>query len=324
MVGMQSIFKGDYRVSTHDVPARHRVSFWQDHVSDTLIGIDCTATDIAGLDVSLSHSDFGDVALAEIIGNRHVVERSMSRIRRQQKNSVFVCFQLQGSTHILQRGDCLALEPGDIFYYETSFPYVHGNTTDMHTLILDIPSDIFFTHCGDVSLARPGKIGHRLGLGRLSLSVLMEIESQLRGNDSPQVRRNAGTQLLALAESIVKVPERGGSLPRSGMYSLLRAKALIEKNLDNSLLDSEFVARAIGLSSRQLNRIFEKEGSSVSRFIWNRRLERAREDLVAPALRQMQVAEIAFRWGFASAAHFSRVYRQRYGLPPAAHRALNS
>lgn len=323
-MGRQSIFRGDCRVSTHDVAARHRVGFWQDHVSDTLIGIDCTATDIAGLDVSLSYSNFGDIALAEVIGNRHVVERSMNRIRRHQKNSVFVCFQLQGATHILQRGDCLALEPGDIFYYETSSPYVHGNTTDMHTLILDIPSDIFFMHCGDISLERPGKIGHRLGLGRLSLSVLTGIESQLRCNDSPQVRQNVGMQLLALAASIVKVPGNDGGLPRSGMYSLLRAKAFIEKNLGNSLLDSELVARSIGLSSRQLNRIFEKEGTSVSRFIWNRRLESAREDLAAPALRQMQVAEIAFRWGFASAAHFSHVYRQRYGLPPAAHRALNS
>ena len=318
----QSIFSGDTRVSTEDVPARHRVSYWQDHVSDTLIGIECTATDIEGLNVTLSHTNFGDIALAEVVGNRHVVERNMKRIRRHQKNSVFVCFQLHGATHVLQRGDCLALEAGDIFYYETSSPYVHGNTTDMHTLILDIPSDIFFMRCGAISMDRPGKIGNRLGLGRLSLSALMEIESQVRRNDSPQCRHNAGMQLLDLTSSLLKAPSGSGGFPRSAMYSLLQAKAFIEKHLDSSLLDTELVARSVGLSARQLNRIFEKEETSVSRFIWNRRLERAREDLMNPTLRQIQVAEIAFRWGFASAAHFSRVYRQRYGLPPAAHRAL--
>ena len=52
------------------------------------------------------------------------------------------------------------------------------------------------------------------------------------------------------------------------------------------------------------------------------RLERCRRDLLDPAQVDRPVAGIAARWGFSSAAHFSRVFREAYGLPPAAFRRV--
>lgn len=323
-MSVQTIFESDHSITTLDVPVSRRVGYWQDHVRDSLIGIDCTASDAAGLNVSLNFSELGDIGIAELVGNRHVVERNRRRIRSHHKESLFVCLQLTGMTHILQAGECLSVEPGDLFHYATCYPYVHGNTSDIHTLIVDIPLELAGGLAQALPLQRPGKLGRCLGMGGLALSGMVEIAKRLRRDRSPAARRDSGSQLLGLLDSLLSTAEPGGGLRRTQMYVLLQAKALIEKNLESGLLDSEFVARAVGMSARQINRIFEREGTTISRFIWRRRLERAHDDLLDPALRHLQVAEIAFRWGFSSAAHFSRVYRLRYGLPPGGQRHFNA
>ena len=45
-------------------------------------------------------------------------------------------------------------------------------------------------------------------------------------------------------------------------------------------------------------------------------LTHCREELINPALRHWTVAEIAFRWGFSSQAHFSRMFRADTGYTP--------
>ncbi|MDX3726598.1 helix-turn-helix transcriptional regulator [Streptomyces caniscabiei] len=79
---------------------------------------------------------------------------------------------------------------------------------------------------------------------------------------------------------------------------------------------AERVAAAIGVSARHLSRVFRDSGVTPARYILDRRLARAREQLADPGSRHLTVAEIAHRWGFASQAHFTRVFRAHYGRPP--------
>ena len=44
--------------------------------------------------------------------------------------------------------------------------------------------------------------------------------------------------------------------------------------------------------------------------------------MLDPALRAQPVSAIAARWGLTNPAHFSRLFRQAYGAPPAAYRSL--
>jgi transcriptional regulator GlxA family with amidase domain len=76
------------------------------------------------------------------------------------------------------------------------------------------------------------------------------------------------------------------------------------------------IARALGLSRRQLERLFERDlGKTPARYFMELRLERARHLLQQT---RMPVIEVAMACGFASAAHFSRSFRRRYGSSPKA------
>jgi AraC-like DNA-binding protein len=58
----------------------------------------------------------------------------------------------------------------------------------------------------------------------------------------------------------------------------------------------------------------------VAGWVRERRLERSRHDLLDPALAARPVSAIAARWGLVDPAHFSRLFRAAYGVPPLEYR----
>ena len=101
----------------------------------------------------------------------------------------------------------------------------------------------------------------------------------------------------------------GNTAPRN----VRRAIAMMEKNLETPLAISEICNRT-GISHRQLDRLFrEYVQKTPSLYYRDIRLDRAR-GLVTQT--EMPLAQVALASGFSSQVHFSRAYRQRFGLPP--------
>jgi AraC-like DNA-binding protein len=76
-------------------------------------------------------------------------------------------------------------------------------------------------------------------------------------------------------------------------------------------------------STRQVVAHLDDYGAAgVAGWIRRRRLERCRRDLLDPALRAQPVGVIAARWGLTEPAHFSRLFRAAYGVPPVAYRRM--
>jgi AraC-like DNA-binding protein len=78
----------------------------------------------------------------------------------------------------------------------------------------------------------------------------------------------------------------------------------------------ESIAQANGISMRYLHSLFQQSGMTVCKWIWERRLKATREDLLDPTMEKSRVSEIAFRRGFNDPAHFSRAFKERFGLSP--------
>ncbi len=94
---------------------------------------------------------------------------------------------------------------------------------------------------------------------------------------------------------------------------LIQAIAEMERNVEDALTREE-IAERVGLSRRQLERLFRRYlGTSPARYYLRLRLERARLLLGQTT---MPVTEIAFACGFTSASHFSKCYRDMFGRTP--------
>jgi AraC-like DNA-binding protein len=100
----------------------------------------------------------------------------------------------------------------------------------------------------------------------------------------------------------------------------IRICAFVDANLADQDLRPAMIAAAHHVSPRLLRKVFQQHGETVTGRIRARRLERCRLDLLDPVLAGRTVAAVGRRWGFTVPAHFTRVFRNTYGMPPLAYR----
>ncbi len=94
---------------------------------------------------------------------------------------------------------------------------------------------------------------------------------------------------------------------------LLEIVALMEANLEEPIGLDE-LAHYVDVSRRQLERLFQRYlHCSPSRYYLKLRLTRARQLLKQTAL---SIIEVASACGFVSTPHFSKCYREYFGMPP--------
>lgn len=109
-------------------------------------------------------------------------------------------------------------------------------------------------------------------------------------------------------------PAMPASLRLAGASAkLVDAIQLMEGNLEQPI-PMDTIARKIGISRRQLERLFHGYLSTTpSRHYLNLRLSRARQLLDSTDLR---ILEIAIACGFESPSHFSKSFREHFGQAP--------
>src|SRR5258708_35608181 len=97
---------------------------------------------------------------------------------------------------------------------------------------------------------------------------------------------------------------------------LIRVAHLMEQNIEKPLsLDK--IAKATGLSRRQIERLFKRDLNCVpKRYYLEMRLKRARELLLQTA---MPIMEITAACGFQSPPPFSKCYPNHFVYPPTSH-----
>ncbi len=104
---------------------------------------------------------------------------------------------------------------------------------------------------------------------------------------------------------------------RPERHAVRVARDFIDRNLSRSLSVSE-IAAAAGVSVRTLQNQFADDlDQTLTGYLKNRRLDRARADLADTAPNSgITVTDIATRWGFTHLGRFAVVYRARFGESP--------
>ena len=98
---------------------------------------------------------------------------------------------------------------------------------------------------------------------------------------------------------------------------LIKAAELMEANIEEPLSLDE-VAAAIGVSRRQIERLFKRHLDQVpTKYYLELRLRRARELLLQTS---MSIMDVTTACGFQSPPHFSKCYRSAFGYPPSVER----
>lgn len=301
-------------VTTDGIDNRDRVVFWEEYNAQELVGLRCSTYHQDGLEARQLNMDLGELRLAEISGNSHVIDRSQEHISATPKDSVFITQLVTGSAFFYHGNGCLRLNAGDMVVYDTAQPYLFGFETKMRQLLIDIPRDALHGHRLAASPDLPYVVSPTPDVNGTRVRALGGlVRALIDDGDADDQRRD---DLLSSAISLLTGRESTGAALRR------TATTYIMGRLTDPDLSVESVARAIGVSARHLNRTFAADNTTVSQFIHRQRLDGARKELVDPAAPVRRIADIAVRWGFSSQAHFTRAFRREFGCTPSEMRCI--
>src|SRR5262249_51189262 len=110
---------------------------------------------------------------------------------------------------------------------------------------------------------------------------------------------------------------QGGGLRAARLAAIKRD---IARNLDRSDLSVSGVAARHGCTEREVQRMFEMEGTTFTNHVLARRLARAHGMLTDPG-RDAKISAVAYDCGFGDISYFNRVFRRSYGVAPSDVRA---
>ncbi len=144
---------------------------------------------------------------------------------------------------------------------------------------------------------------------------------------SDQPRLITGQATMALVRALLTTAAQAVD-GRDAMEEALEARIAlyISANLGDRRLSAERIAASHNISLRQLYNVWARAGheKTLTQWIIDRRLERAREQLRTLDPGRSTIAAVATRNGFADTSHFSRRFRQAFGASPREWRSANT
>jgi len=186
-------------------------------------------------------------------------------------------------------------------------------------MVDELAGEMFGLEAKDVEL-RP-LLGDRDPLlEQLALALLAALRRRESGSDglyADSLARMAAMQVLRHHMLRAGKPAAPADDMRAMPPGMRRVHDFIEAALDREL-GLERLAREAGVSAHTLPRAFLRAfGETPHRYVLNRRLERARELLIAT---DMPVVDIALATGFSSQSHLATAFRRLTGVTPGEYR----
>ncbi|MBV9424122.1 MAG: helix-turn-helix domain-containing protein [Solirubrobacterales bacterium] len=221
----------------------------------------------------------------------------------------FVC---KGAELVREGGRQLALTTGDVVLWDGLQPTEVEIVESFYKRTLLFPRERALAVCP--RLAEPATLPSLEGSGpaRLLVRYMNALAAELPGLDDAAGAAAANAALELLRAAVEPSVPTSRSATRAAMRSEIRR--YIQNHLHDPALSPASIARAYAMSVRALHALFEEGETSVACLVRTERLARCLEDLQRP--NTGSVTDIAFRWGFCDAAHFSRVFKRTFGATP--------
>ncbi|MEQ8604017.1 MAG: helix-turn-helix domain-containing protein [Marivibrio sp.] len=213
----------------------------------------------------------------------------------------------------------VAVRTGDIAIYDLADVHEALTSDSYSNLTLIVPR----RRLAPLLRAPDSQQGRTLAREGFAAGVLRDVMLRLdkgAGDIDPRAAAAFSTGLINLCAAAMNegesVPAGRGALDYPRIY---RVRRLMQERLGDPELNPETLADLAGLSRASIYRLFKERGG-VQQELFRMRLNRAAAELADPAQARLSVAEIGFRCGFKSPAHFSRLFKDSFGRSPRAFR----
>lgn len=298
--------------STDGAAARERFSYWRDAISRSMFNITIEAPPDR-FSARLHTRTTGRLRFARSQSSAYKVIRSQRDIDSAPADHCAIYLQLDGRTIFEQGGDVCTIDRSDIAIWDGRHPFRADFREAGGRAVAIIPRAMLERR----ALWLRRRPLHRLAanrpfvdLARRHLAALTADDSTLSETQATLLTDNV-CNLVALATAPDVAPGRLD--PELQLEALL---AFCRHNLHNAELSPQLAADHLGISVRTLHLRFQTTGQSFGRWVLDQRLDACRAALRDQNQRALNIAEIAYRWGFNDLSHFNKAFRARFNETP--------
>ena len=210
---------------------------------------------------------------------------------------------------------------GDIVFRPNGASGSMSLESNFRQFFIRIPRQAFSSRLAAPISVKVGRLSGSSGIGHVFAGLLSSVADAMENLTDDQIRpiELALSELLITSLADQSIGTMAGATSTQNAI-LHRVSQLIETRLGAPEVTISSIADEAGVSTRYLQKLFESAGENFSHYVRLRRLERCRSDLINPLYSHLSISDICFRWSFNDAAHFSRTFRQQYGVSPRQYR----
>lgn len=298
-------------------------SFRGEHNQEYYLG-DYTIEPGSVIDVRAERRSIGSCSIIRLRSrSRLFFRRNWSHIREDATDVAVLWFVKRGQMSISHQCGHSVAKAGDFGITKSMTPFSIECQTDADSqhevLHLIVPAHVFRRFVPQD--ARTGFVvsakGRDFAIAERLLTEIFE--------DSGEIKEHTAQLLVDSALSVLSdaIRDRDTSAPVRRSISDKRLQDVlryIEIHLSDPKLSIATVAKGCGISPRYLSLLLKLHGTPFSTLVWDKRLKIAGQWLSASKSGETSVSEIAYRVGFKSPAHFSRMFKRAYQMSPRQYR----
>jgi AraC-like DNA-binding protein len=316
----------DFRLlqfSSDELPGTDRLELWRDMITRKLLRLAIDPLDDGPFTAVATLRSQHGVAIGSGTVSASVNHRTKQIVAAD--NDDFILLANAGGPFIVRYGDEeFELAPGDATLVSCTEVANFVRPTAGDVLAARLPRSaltLFLAEPDDFT----GRVIHRESEALQMLLAYSGPLARMAGLTAPpEVSRSVVNHVCDLvALTLGATGEAARMAAGRGLRAArLRAlKACIEEGLGSGALSVDDVAAQMKVSPRYVRKLLESENTSFSRYVVERRLERARDLLASPRHAAYPISAIAYEVGFGDLSYFNRAFRRRFDRSPSDVRA---
>ncbi|CAM2153991.1 AraC family transcriptional regulator, positive regulator of tynA and feaB [Pararobbsia alpina] len=299
---------------------------WQSLLTESMLpGQVQTSTTLAIGELGISRL-LGGGAIAFLSVAPQEIAHRREHLPRDKQEGFLIHVVLEGVGEIEQDGVRLRFGPGDISFRSTAHPSSVRFEGPSRLVALRVPRERLEGHLGAVTRIGPRVCPSSSRFARVVHTFVEQLVPCFFEATFEPVAALEQSLLLLLATTYCMTHAPALPAPVRALATERRWQTLvahIDAYLTHNDLSPTSCARALNLSTRSVYALFAERQLRFSHYVLEKRLELGRVQLEDTRLARLSIASLAYRCGFANAAHFTRVFTRRYGMSPGNWRRLS-
>lgn len=308
-------------ITTEGIDALHRVEYWKNACREFIGSVEIEQYPDVDFHASIDLTTVGSMRITQFNAVNQAFIRDSANVKSSDTDDYSILVETN-NRFMFDHNGRQHIGTGEMVLIDFAKGYFARHPDGVHCTLFNIPRKVFERVLTPAQLLAGLSIKPDQASFPLVANFLRTLQETGGSLDAASAERMSSIAVELIAAGLADRMSFEPLQTMSGAATLVRAQAAISDRIGVAGLGMPEIAAAAGVSVRRLQEIAAEEGISLMDWMWDRRLDRARAVLADPAYRAVSIQAVAIKFGFVDQAHFSRRFKQRFGMTPSEARVV--